>query len=189
MKKPYQLRLDEDMIETVKRLAIENDRSVNSEFRNLIRKSLQGFNIAGVYKITNEQGFFYIGQSKNVQKRLSQHLINSHCLNLNQSVKLYGIETHTFEILEECEVDNLIERENYYINNSDKKFILNQLKGEDSKTYLSEFDIEDEFINERNAGRKKVLNGKKIHLIVNAEKVKEIRAFAKSITTYETKKL
>ena len=40
-------------------------------------------------------------------------------------------------------------------------------------------------LNERNAGRKKVLNGKKIHLTVNAEKEKEIRDFAKSITTFD----
>lgn len=40
MKKPYQLRLDEEMINQVKENAILNDRSVNAEFRNLIRKSL-----------------------------------------------------------------------------------------------------------------------------------------------------
>ena len=40
MKKPYQLRLDEQMINQVKENAILNDRSVNAEFRNLIRKSL-----------------------------------------------------------------------------------------------------------------------------------------------------
>lgn len=41
MKKPYQLRLDEQMIEEVKKRALENDRSANSEFRNLITKALK----------------------------------------------------------------------------------------------------------------------------------------------------
>ena len=41
MKKPYQLRLDEQMIEEVKKRAVENDRSANSEFRNLIAKALK----------------------------------------------------------------------------------------------------------------------------------------------------
>ncbi len=41
MKKPYQLRLDEEMIQEVKKRAKENDRSVNAEFRQLIRKALE----------------------------------------------------------------------------------------------------------------------------------------------------
>ncbi len=40
MKKPYQLRLEEEMIDQVKDLAIISDRSTNAEFRHLIKKSL-----------------------------------------------------------------------------------------------------------------------------------------------------
>lgn len=52
MKKPYQLRLDEEMINQVKELAESSDRSTNAEFRRLIRKSLE-------YNIINPKSAFY----------------------------------------------------------------------------------------------------------------------------------
>jgi hypothetical protein len=40
-------------------------------------------------------------------------------------------------------------------------------------------------INERNAGRKKVLNGKKVILTVPKDKVQELKTFAKTLIKYE----
>ncbi len=72
--------------------------------------------ICGVYKITNPKGECYIGQSFDIIKRFENHKkylsSNAH---LSLSLKKYGAENHTFEILEECIPVNLYERENYYI--------------------------------------------------------------------------
>lgn len=40
-------------------------------------------------------------------------------------------------------------------------------------------------VNERNAGRKKVLNGQRVILTVPKEKVQELKDFAKTLITYE----
>jgi hypothetical protein len=41
--------------------------------------------------------------------------------------------------------------------------------------------------NERNAGRKKVLNGQRVIITVPKDKVQELKDFAKSLITYEKK--
>ena len=75
--------------------------------------------ITGVYKITNIiTGDFYIGSSKNIEKRWAAHKSPSRWKR-NPNVKLYkafinyGLDNFTFEILEET--DNLREREQHYI--------------------------------------------------------------------------
>lgn len=58
---------------------------------------------AGIYKIENSKGGIYIGQSKNVDERLSRYKKLQCCkfqLLLYRSFLKYGIENHTFEILE-----------------------------------------------------------------------------------------
>ena len=40
MKIPYQIRIDKDLLEKVKKSAKENERSVNAEIRYLIKQSL-----------------------------------------------------------------------------------------------------------------------------------------------------
>ena len=41
--------------------------------------------------------------------------------------------------------------------------------------------------NERNAGRKKVLNGQRVIITVPKDKVIELKAFAKTLITYKIK--
>lgn len=70
----------------------------------------------GIYKITNKiNGKCYIGQSKNIYKRWKQEKLG--CVNehLKFAFKKYGFENFSFEILEECEINVLNERETYYI--------------------------------------------------------------------------
>ena len=70
----------------------------------------------GIYKITNPNNRVYIGQSKNISKRLEKYY-NLSCSTqprLYRSLKKYGADLHTFEIIEECEIDKLNERERYY---------------------------------------------------------------------------
>jgi hypothetical protein len=74
--------------------------------------------IIGIYKITSPSNKIYIGQSLNIKRRFK------HYSNLNgiksqskiyHSLKKYGYENHIFEIIEECSVDELNVREEYWI--------------------------------------------------------------------------
>lgn len=71
----------------------------------------------GVYKITNlVTGDFYIGKSKNTKKRMYNHRYpNIHGEKFEKDIKQYGWENFSFEVIEECSIDNLLEREAYYI--------------------------------------------------------------------------
>ena len=60
-------------------------------------------NKSGIYKIENPKGSIYIGQSKNIDERISRYKKLQCCkfqLLLYRSFLKYGIENHTFEILE-----------------------------------------------------------------------------------------
>jgi len=70
----------------------------------------------GIYKIINPLGFIYIGQSKDLRKRIRDY--KSNCKKgqrkLFNSFKENGFENHIFEIIEECKIDELNKRERYY---------------------------------------------------------------------------
>jgi group I intron endonuclease len=68
-------------------------------------------NICGIYKITNPVDEIYIGASKNISLRFCQHKIKSCNKELRKSFKKYGIDNHLFEILEECFIDELFNKE------------------------------------------------------------------------------
>ena len=56
--------------------------------------------MVGVYKITNKvDNMIYIGQSWNIEKRWKIHKSHSHNERLKRSIKKYGIENFTFEML------------------------------------------------------------------------------------------
>ena len=70
----------------------------------------------GIYKVTSPKGKIYIGQSKNVEKRF-RYYKSLHCKNqiaLYRSFVKHGFENHSFEVIEECDVDLLNERERYW---------------------------------------------------------------------------
>ncbi len=71
----------------------------------------------GIYKITNPKGKIYIGQSINVEKRLNGYKNLNNCdkqLLLYRSLKKYGSKNHNFEIIEECDIELLNERERHW---------------------------------------------------------------------------
>ena len=70
----------------------------------------------GIYKITNPSGEVYIGQSTDVKKRWEGHQRdrNRYTYKLYTSFNKYGIDNHTFEIIEECLREELNSRERYY---------------------------------------------------------------------------
>lgn len=79
--------------------------------------------ISGVYKITNTiTNEFYIGASSNVYCRWQAHknryrniLSKEYNKKLYSSMRNHGINSFKFEILEECPVDNIFEREQFFI--------------------------------------------------------------------------
>ena len=75
-------------------------------------------NIIGIYKITSFLGKIYVGQSRNIVKRKQSYKtlpdkIKTQ-IKLYNSINKYGWEAHTFEIIEECEIDELKCRERYW---------------------------------------------------------------------------
>jgi group I intron endonuclease len=70
----------------------------------------------GIYKITNPKGAIYIGSSKEVEVRINRYK-KMKCKTqpkIYNSLNKYGVENHTFECIEECSIESLYERENYY---------------------------------------------------------------------------
>jgi group I intron endonuclease len=72
----------------------------------------------GIYKITSPSGKIYIGQSNNVEKRLKGYLKEYKCMSsqkrLYNSFLKYGSENHIFEIIDECTIELLNERERFW---------------------------------------------------------------------------
>jgi len=71
----------------------------------------------GIYRITNPKGKIYIGQSINIHKRKSSYkYVDKRIIGpkIYNSLKKYGWENHIFEIIEECSINNLHERETYW---------------------------------------------------------------------------
>lgn len=85
----------------------------------------------GIYKITSPSKKIYIGQSINIDRRKNTYKRLESCVKnqvkLYNSIKKYGWENHVFEILEECEISKLNERERYWqeLYNSNSKDNLN----------------------------------------------------------------
>lgn len=72
--------------------------------------------IIGIYKITSPSGKVYIGSSKNITQRKKTYSQNG-CIKqtkLYSSFLKYGFINHTFEIVEICSLEKLLERELYF---------------------------------------------------------------------------
>ncbi len=70
----------------------------------------------GIYKITNVKGKVYVGQSIDLHKRFSDYkrLNCKYQRILYNSFIKYGIDNHIFEIIEECNIDELNSKERYW---------------------------------------------------------------------------
>lgn len=75
----------------------------------------------GIYKITNTQNqMCYVGKSNNIADRWKQHIKQGIGAMPQTKNKLYpamleiGVENFTFEIVEECDLAQLDEREKYW---------------------------------------------------------------------------
>lgn len=73
----------------------------------------------GIYKIISPSGKIYIGQSTNIENRKNNYINfktnkNNIGPKIYNSLQKYGWEQHVFEIIEECNLDQLNEREIYW---------------------------------------------------------------------------
>jgi len=77
--------------------------------------------ISGIYKIENIiNNKVYVGSSVSIEDRWIRHKSDlvkgkSCSIKLQNSYNKHGVEYFEFSILEECDIENLIEREQYYI--------------------------------------------------------------------------
>ena len=73
----------------------------------------------GIYKITNPKGKIYVGRSINLEKRKKDYSRLSQTKGqplIHNSILKYSWEYHTFEILEICSLEELNQKEIYWIN-------------------------------------------------------------------------
>lgn len=71
----------------------------------------------GIYKITNPNGKVYVGQSTNIESRKKQYSRLDNCkqqIKLYHSLVKYSFTNHSFEVVEECVVEELNIRERYW---------------------------------------------------------------------------
>lgn len=71
----------------------------------------------GIYKITNPKGRIYIGQSIDIKRRFKEYKILSSSkkqCKLHNSFNKYGISSHSFSVIEYCDISELNSKERYY---------------------------------------------------------------------------
>ena len=82
---------------------------------------------SGVYRVNNlVTRESYIGSSQSLVQRMNQHFnanfIGASNKNLQDSMREFGIQWFSFEILESCPVNKLLEREQYWVDLLDPEF-------------------------------------------------------------------
>lgn len=70
----------------------------------------------GIYKIISPNNRIYIGQSTDIESRWKDYnrKLPKSQTRLNRSFIKYGVENHIFEVIEECTVSELNDKERYY---------------------------------------------------------------------------
>ena len=98
------------------------DIYVSRPTKEMVKRVLGGKNPCGIYKVTNiKTNEVYIGKSVKIADRWTNH-VKSACglegvaeSQFQRALKKYGIDSFTWELLEECPKENLTEREKYFI--------------------------------------------------------------------------
>ena len=70
----------------------------------------------GIYKIENLTNHkVYVGQSVHIERRWTEHCQPSSKSLVGKVIQKYGKENFSFQILEECQIEQLNQKEKYYI--------------------------------------------------------------------------
>ena len=97
------------------------DSYIARPVNDMVKRVLGGNKPSGIYKITRSTGEVYIGKSTDVAARWVQHCKTAFHVGTISSSTLHslmeqdGIDTFTFQLLEEVEKDKLTSREKYWI--------------------------------------------------------------------------
>lgn len=136
----------------------------------------------GIYKITKkENGKSYIGQSNDCERRIKEHCYPSRYLDglaIDIAIHKYGKEAFDYEIIEECSLEELNERETYWI-----KYYNTYENG-----YNSNLGGEQQSIGSQN-GRAKLVEDDVINIRIaysNHERQKEVYENYKDKITYSS---
>ena len=133
----YRLQLSEIDIQEIKKLRevlpyLRNSEPLNKviykcyyekPYTDLVGRVIGKDQKSGIYKITNiNNGMAYVGKSSNLAERWRQHIKRGTGAETLTNNKLYpimyeiGPENFTFEVIEECPVELLSEREQFWQN-------------------------------------------------------------------------
>ncbi len=86
-----------------------------SEFIHSYYNKQEVLVMIGIYKITKkDNGKSYIGQSNDIERRFQEHK-NKKANAIELAIEKYGESAFDFEILEECKLEELDDREKYWI--------------------------------------------------------------------------
>jgi len=144
--------------------------------------------ITGIYKITNPDGFVYIGKSIDIIKRLSSHK-NPHKERVDRlasSLMNFGWENHLYEIIFICEKEDLKFYEWFFIkkyNSINKGLNHNCIPVENSKLIeVQELEIKiknEDFCKsiKMTAGRKSIPDGVRLNIMIPKNDVQKVKDF------------
>jgi group I intron endonuclease len=88
-----------------------------------------------IYKIENSlNNDFYIGSTTNLKKRYYTHLYDirknkNTCVKLIRAVNKYEEHNFIFYIIEKCDISNLLNREQYYLDKLNPKYNIAKIAG------------------------------------------------------------
>ena len=88
----------------------------------------------GIYKITEKENpkMFYVGKSNDIERRFKEHKKKTYeqsRIPFDGYIKEKGIDAFTYEILEECSIEELSEREKYWVDKLNAKASGNKFEG------------------------------------------------------------
>lgn len=92
---------------------------------------------SGIYRWTNvnKKNKYYVGSSTNLARRFNNYLNTNYIISINSKFKIYssllkhGYNAFTLNILEYCEKEELIIREQYYLDKLNPSYNLLKIAG------------------------------------------------------------
>ena len=107
----------------------------------------------GIYKIENlNNGKIYIGQSNDIERRFYEHKTKGKTsrIPLDTEIQKEGVSSFSYEIIEECSIEELNQKETYWINfyqsnidgyNKNEGGLSNLIGSQNPKAKLTEEDV------------------------------------------------